>query len=46
MNTGYRGRTGIFEVLIIDEMIQDMIMKGKSSREITREAQRQGNYER
>lgn len=42
MNTGYRGRTGIFEVLIIDEMIQDMIMKGISSREITREASMAG----
>lgn len=38
MNTGYKGRTGVFEVLIIDEMIQEMIMKKVSSREITREA--------
>jgi type IV pilus assembly protein PilB len=37
-NTGYRGRTGIFEVLINDEMIQDMIIKKKPSPEITRTA--------
>ena len=35
-NTGYRGRTGIFEVLINDEMIQDMIIKKRPSPEITR----------
>ncbi len=36
MNTGYKGRTGIFEVLVNDEMIQEMILKRKSSQEITR----------
>jgi type IV pilus assembly protein PilB len=38
MNTGYRGRTGVFEVLVIDEMIQDMIVKQRPSPEITRAA--------
>jgi len=38
MNTGYKGRTGIFEVLVNDEMIQEMILKRKSSQEITRVA--------
>jgi type IV pilus assembly protein PilB len=38
MNTGYRGRTGIFEVLANDEMVQDMILKRKSAQEITRAA--------
>ena len=38
MNTGYKGRTGIFEVLVNDEMIQDMIIKQKPSQEITRAA--------
>lgn len=38
MNTGYKGRTGIFEVLINDEMIHEMILQKKSSTEITREA--------
>jgi type IV pilus assembly protein PilB len=35
-NTGYKGRTGLFEVIINDEMVQDMIIKKKSSQEITR----------
>jgi type IV pilus assembly protein PilB len=35
-NTGYKGRTGLFEVLVNDDMIQDMIMKRRSSQEITR----------
>jgi type IV pilus assembly protein PilB len=38
MNTGYKGRTGLFEVLVNDEMIQDMIIKQRPSPEITRAA--------
>ena len=38
MNTGYKGRTGIFEVLVNDEMIQEMIVKRHSAQEITRAA--------
>jgi type IV pilus assembly protein PilB len=37
-NTGYKGRTGLFEVLVNDEMIQDMIIKQRPSPEITRAA--------
>ncbi|MBN1471969.1 MAG: Flp pilus assembly complex ATPase component TadA [Syntrophaceae bacterium] len=37
-NTGYRGRTGVFEVLVIDEMVQDMIVGQRPSPEITRAA--------
>ena len=37
-NTGYKGRTGLFEVLVNDEMVQDMILKRKSSQEIARAA--------
>jgi type IV pilus assembly protein PilB len=37
-NTGYKGRTGVFEVLAVDEMIQDMIVDQRSSPEITRAA--------
>jgi type IV pilus assembly protein PilB len=37
-NTGYKGRTGIFEVLVNDEMIQDMIVKKYASQEITKAA--------
>ena len=42
MNTGYKGRTGIFEVLVIDAMVQDMIIKRSSAQEITRAAQQAG----
>ena len=38
LNTGYKGRTAIFEVLVNDEMIQELILKQKSGQEITREA--------
>lgn len=34
MNTGYKGRTGVFEVMQIDDVIQDMILKGKTAQEI------------
>lgn len=37
-NTGYKGRTGLFEVLVNDELIQDLILKRKSSQEISRVA--------
>jgi type IV pilus assembly protein PilB len=42
MDKGYKGRTGIFEVLIIDEMVQEMILKRASAQEIAREAHRAG----
>jgi type IV pilus assembly protein PilB len=42
-NTGYKGRTGLFEVLVIDEMIQDMIIKKKSAHDIIRKAVDAGN---
>ncbi|MBN2397681.1 MAG: Flp pilus assembly complex ATPase component TadA [Deltaproteobacteria bacterium] len=42
MNTGYRGRTGLFEVLQIDEEIQEMILKGNTAQEITRRAKAAG----
>jgi type IV pilus assembly protein PilB len=38
LNTGYMGRTGIFEVLVNDEMIQEMILKRSSAQEITKAA--------
>ena len=41
-NTGYKGRTGLFEVLVNDEMVQDMILKKKPSQEITRAAEDAG----
>ena len=42
LNTGYKGRTGIFEVLVNDDMIQEMILKRKSSQEITKTAIAEG----
>ncbi|MCF6291359.1 MAG: GspE/PulE family protein [Desulfobacterales bacterium] len=41
-DTGYRGRTGIFETLIVDEMVQEMTLKHASAREITRAAKKTG----
>jgi type IV pilus assembly protein PilB len=43
LNTGYKGRTGIYEVLVIDDMIQKMILKNSTSQEITRAAIQAGN---
>jgi type IV pilus assembly protein PilB len=42
MNTGYKGRTGVFEVLVNDELVEDMILKKKSAQEVTREAVAEG----
>jgi len=42
-NTGYKGRTGLFEVLVNDEMIQDLIIKKQSAHDITRKAIEAGN---
>ena len=41
-HVGYLGRVGLFEVLEIDEMVQDMIMARTSAREITRAAVKAG----
>ena len=37
-NSGYRGRTGVYEALVIDELVQDLIMKETPSKEIQRQA--------
>jgi len=42
MDKGYKGRTGVYEVLIIDEAIQDMILNRKSSQDISRAARQAG----
>ena len=42
MDKGYKGRTGIYEVLIINDMVQDMILKRRSAQEITRAARQAG----
>ncbi|HOG15891.1 MAG: Type II secretion system protein E [Syntrophaceae bacterium PtaU1.Bin231] len=38
LQTGYKGRTGVFEVLVNDEMIQEMILRRLPSQEIARAA--------
>ena len=43
LNTGYKGRTGIYEVLVIDDLMQKMILKNSTSPEITRAAVQAGN---
>jgi len=40
--TGYLGRTGIFEVLVVSEAIRRMIVKALDSDEIRREANKEG----
>lgn len=42
LDKGYKGRTGIFEVLVIDDKVQDMILKRCSAQEITRTAHESG----
>ena len=42
MDKGYKGRTGIYEVLVIDEMVQEMILKRSSANEVTRAARQSG----
>jgi type IV pilus assembly protein PilB len=44
MHTGYKGRTGVYEVLIIDEKIQDLILKRRSSHEIQQTALKSGKF--
>jgi type IV pilus assembly protein PilB len=41
-NTGYRGRIGLFEVLLFSDEIRDMILSGASSIELKRRAVEEG----
>ena len=41
-NTGYSGRVGIFELLVIDEILQDMIAAGAHKPDIRRQARGSG----
>ncbi|MFA5125030.1 MAG: GspE/PulE family protein [Patescibacteria group bacterium] len=42
-NTGYKGRTAIFELILITPEMQELVMKHPSSREIWQLASRQGS---
>jgi type IV pilus assembly protein PilB len=44
MHTGYRGRTGAYEVLVIDEKIQDLILKRGPAYDITKVAVASGTF--
>jgi type IV pilus assembly protein PilB len=41
-NTGYSGRTGLFEVMLITPMIEKMIVQGSSTAEIKEQAVKEG----
>jgi type IV pilus assembly protein PilB len=41
-SSGYRGRTGIFEIMVLNEPLKDLIMQQVSTNELSREAARQG----
>jgi type IV pilus assembly protein PilB len=41
-NTGYRGRTGIFEIMHIDDNLRDLILKQASTNVIREEARKRG----
>jgi general secretion pathway protein E len=42
MNTGYRGRTAIFEILILDDPIKRLILKTSDANQIQDEAMKRG----
>ena len=42
LNTGYRGRSGIFELMILDDPIKNLILKTSDSNAIKRKAVEQG----
>jgi type IV pilus assembly protein PilB len=41
-NTGYRGRLGIFETMVLDDTLRDMIMEHASTAVLRREAVKRG----
>jgi len=41
-NTGYRGRTGIYELLLITDRIRDLVMEGANANGLKSEARKQG----
>jgi len=44
MHTGYKGRTGIYEILVINDEIKDLILKRQSSHAIHQAALKSGNF--
>jgi len=41
-NTGYRGRTGIFEIMRLDDTLRDLILKQASTNVVREEARKRG----
>ena len=41
-NTGYRGRMGIFEIMVLDDDMRDMIVKHASTQQLRNEARKRG----
>ena len=41
-NTGYKGRTAIFEMIVMSEAMREMIMNGASSDTLRDQARREG----
>jgi type IV pilus assembly protein PilB len=41
-NTGYRGRTGVFEIMYIDDALRDLIIRGSSTNVVREEAKKRG----
>jgi len=41
-NTGYRGRTGIFEIMVLDDDMRELIMKHSSTNVLRTEARKRG----
>jgi type IV pilus assembly protein PilB len=44
MDTGYKGRTGIYEILLVDDVVRDMILQKKPNQEIIHAAQERGIF--
>ncbi|HPX11006.1 MAG TPA: ATPase, T2SS/T4P/T4SS family [Syntrophales bacterium] len=44
LNTGYRGKTGVFEVLAVDEEIREMILRSRPAAEIAGYAKCAGKF--
>ena len=44
MHTGYKGRSGVYEVLLIDDTVKDLILKRASAHEIAKAAADSGGY--
>lgn len=42
INTGYSGRTGIYELMVMNDSIRNLVMRGVDATEVKKQAQRNG----